>query len=189
MKTDSLAKHYGSLTPAERVPLILAAAGRGDEQERARLLSSAPRVVYQTGNQFALALAFREVSEIHRMELLELAALFFHGFGQAGANKGKVARSILDSARVFAYMLKVNLAGWRKFCEGASFDPDLCIAHLPGGEVLEMAAELAEQTAFTPEGLLAWARRKDKEVTAAPTAENVAAGLRKLLDVRADWWG
>ena len=33
MNTDRLAKHYASLTPAERLSLLMAAAARGDEEE------------------------------------------------------------------------------------------------------------------------------------------------------------
>jgi hypothetical protein len=47
MNTKGLARHYAILTPWERLPLILAASARGDEQERSRLATSAPRVGYQ----------------------------------------------------------------------------------------------------------------------------------------------
>jgi hypothetical protein len=35
MNSNGLAKNYGSLTPEERLPLVLAASWLGDEQERA----------------------------------------------------------------------------------------------------------------------------------------------------------
>jgi hypothetical protein len=43
MNTNGLAKHYGILTPEERLPLILAAADRGDAAEADRLAHTAPR--------------------------------------------------------------------------------------------------------------------------------------------------
>lgn len=52
MNTTKLAKHYESLTPEERLPLIIAACCRGDETERARLANSAPFVTYQARHHF-----------------------------------------------------------------------------------------------------------------------------------------
>jgi hypothetical protein len=189
MNTDGLARHYGSLTPAERLSLFMAASARGDEGEGDRLGRSAPRLGWQVPHHFGLGMAFREVSELHRMELLRLAALYLHSFGQAGASSGEVARSLLDSARVFGYLLRVNLEGWRRFCAGRDLDPDLCMDCYPGREVLEMAADLAGRAAFTPEGVLACIQRKDPAASAIPTAEGVAAALGKTFDVRAAWWG
>ena len=64
MNTNGLARHYGSLTPEERLPLVLAATWRGDGPERARLLASAPRVAYQTGNPFALRPYQNEAADV-----------------------------------------------------------------------------------------------------------------------------
>jgi hypothetical protein len=198
MKSDGLAKHYSRLTPAERLSLIMAASKRDDEEECQRLATSAPSVTYRAPHYFALASAFRELCESHRMKLLELAAMYLYGsasaqaVAQAGvasaAERGQAQR-LLDVSRWFGYMLKVNLAGWRQFCAGQHLDPDPFMASLPGKEVLGMAAELAEQDAFTAEEALAYMRRQNMKATAATTAEDVAAGLRKDLDGRAAWWG
>src|SRR5688572_10889865 len=135
MNTARLVRHYDSLSPAERLPLIMAASARGDDQEWERLRTSAPRVVYQVTHHFGLAMAFRDLCEIHRMEMLNLAALFLGSYGVAGGwdgNQGTGAGH-LDSARALGYLLKVERAGWRLFCEGLKFDPDTCLSCLPGG--------------------------------------------------------
>lgn len=43
MNTDCLARCYGTLTPGERVPLLLAASARADAVEQDRLARSAPK--------------------------------------------------------------------------------------------------------------------------------------------------
>jgi hypothetical protein len=189
MNTDRLAKHYRSLTPAERLPLILAAWYRGDKQEWERLHSSAPRLAYSVADHFRLAMAHRDLGHWHRLEVLDLAALFFHSHGLSGTTKGEEGRRLLACAKVFGHLLKVKREGWRQFCEGMNIDPDFCQSSLPGHEALGLAADLAERVAFTAEGTLQFMRQEDETATASPTAEGVAAGLRKALDVRADWWG
>jgi hypothetical protein len=189
MNTDRLAKHYGSLSPAERLPLILAAWYRGDQQEWDRLHSSAPRVAYRVADHFRLAMAFRELCHWQRMEVLDLAALFFHSYGLSDTTEGEQGTRLLNVAKVFGYLLQVNREGWRQFCAGMSIDPDLCLSGLPGQAALALAADLAERVAFTAEETLEFSRREDETASAPPTAEDVAAELRKSLDVRAEFWG
>jgi hypothetical protein len=74
MNTNALAKLYDRLTPRERLPLIMAASARGDEQERSRLMASAPRVAYQVPDHFGLAMSFQEVGNHHFMQLLHISA-------------------------------------------------------------------------------------------------------------------
>src|SRR5436309_1395279 len=144
MNTDRLAKNYESLTPAERLSLIMAASARGDEQECHRLATSAPCVAYRAPHHFALTTAFRGLCAMHRLEVLDLAALYLYGYGAAKVTEGEQGQRLLDVSRWFGYMLKVNLAGWEQFCAGVGLDPDLWTACLPGEGVLVLAAELAK---------------------------------------------
>src|SRR5262249_47266915 len=70
MNTDRLARHYATLTPAERLPLIMAASARGDEAEYEHLARSAPRVYLQAPDTFYLAEALLLATSLHMMELL-----------------------------------------------------------------------------------------------------------------------
>ncbi len=83
MNTSSLARQYEKLTPWERLPLILAASARGDEQEHSRLVLSAPRVGYRVPDHFGLAVAFQELTWLHLLEALDLAANYFQALGCA----------------------------------------------------------------------------------------------------------
>src|SRR5262249_25333715 len=154
--SNRLATSYATLTPAERWSLIAAASARGDEQECHRLATAAPRVTYQAPHHFAVATAFRELCARHRMKVLDLAAWYLYGYSSAQATEGEEGERLLDVSLWFGYLLKVNLDGWQLFCEGQSLDPDPFTANLPGEEVLDLAARLAEERdPFTAEEALA----------------------------------
>src|SRR5579859_2918692 len=89
MNTDGLAKLYGHLTARERLPLIMAAAVRGDEEERRRLVDSAPKVELQVPDFFGLGKALAEAADIHLLTLLDLAANFWQWWGLWLAPKGR----------------------------------------------------------------------------------------------------
>jgi hypothetical protein len=54
MNTTNLVRQYDALTPWEKLPLIVAAAGRGGEVEETRLANSAPRLNLQIANCWGL---------------------------------------------------------------------------------------------------------------------------------------
>jgi hypothetical protein len=189
MNTDALAKHYDKLTPRERLPLIMAASARDDEVERGRLVRSAPRVHYSVPNYFGLAQAFNELSLLHLMELLNLAALYFRTFGLADSDDDKVSERMLDCALLYGYLFKVQLAGWRLFCADFGVDPEFCWTPLPGFETVQKAERMADAASFVREGVVAYAKRSGRDDLKPPTAEGIAAGLRVALEERAEWWG
>ena len=189
MNTDKLAKHYTSLTPRERFPLIMAASGRDDEQERQKLTMSAPKVAFRTPDYFGLAQAFSEVSFLHLIELTHLAATCLETLAAADDVGDKHSPRLLDIALAFGYLFNVNLAGWRQFCVEDQLDPELCWSLLPGFDRIKRVAELTETTAFTPEGMVRFLARKDEEPGQPVTANLIAASLRKCLEIRTEWWG
>src|ERR1700682_4117959 len=81
MDTTKLAKYYPTLTPWERLPLLLAASGRGDDTELQRLVATAPRRLLKVTDYYGLIQAFQEVANWHFMGLLQLAALFWERWG------------------------------------------------------------------------------------------------------------
>jgi hypothetical protein len=188
VNTNALAKHYTLLTPAERLPLILAASARGDEQEASRLATSAPRVGYQFQDYFGLAQAFREVSDMHFMELLALAANYFQ-CQCLSSLEGKQGERMLDAALIFGYLFKVNREGWRLFCAGRRLEPELLWSCQPGYDTVERAAQMAERAAFTAEGVVRHLERGSGKPARAVTAEEVAGTLEEVMKARAEWWG
>jgi hypothetical protein len=186
--TKCLAKHYGTLSPWERFPLILAASARGDAQERDRLAVSAPRVGLRVQDYFGLAVGFIELSNRQFLELLDLAATYLETMHLAGTIKGESAGRAWDAVLALGYLFNVQLAGWRLFCAEHRFDPDVCWSGLPGLDRLRRAEGVAKEAAFVAEGFARWGERSGRNAP-VPTAERIAAALRAALIARAEWWG
>ncbi len=116
MNTNGLVKHYDLLTPRERLPLILAAFARGDEQERARLVKSAPRRRYSVQDHAGLTEAYFTLCITHLLEVTELAAQYLLVLGQVAREEGEDEDGVVEGALLLGYLLKTRLAGWRLFC-------------------------------------------------------------------------
>ncbi|MGI8525395.1 MAG: hypothetical protein ACR2K5_04330 [Pseudolabrys sp.] len=74
MNPNALTKDYRLLKAGERFALILNANDRGDDAEVDRLASSAPRIAFTTYHHQPFAHAFREVSALWFLELLDASA-------------------------------------------------------------------------------------------------------------------
>jgi len=177
MNTKGLAKHYGTLSAVERLSLMTAAAARGDEVEGARLTAAAPRVTWRVPHTFGRALSLLAVSSQHRMERLELAALFFRASAAADTARGRDAERLRDAARLYAYLLVAHAAGWARFCESEAIDPTAVEAAAAGADTLEHAEDEAKIVAFAEEEARAHLRRLRDDAEAA-TADSVANELR-----------
>jgi hypothetical protein len=188
MNANAVARHYGSLTPEERFRLILAASGRGDEAERTRLVSAAPRITLAMPDHSPFGHAFHELALLIFIELSDAAAYFtealdaadFADFADEEAAEGEAAEGeeaselekegsrkrptwqrFLDLALAFGFMLRTKADGWKLFCERMNVPPFLVweLGGLPGFGRLQRALALAEEAAFTPEGFLRWLNR------------------------------
>lgn len=183
MTTDPLAKYYGALSAAERLALMMAAGGRGDEVEHARLADAAPRLTWRVPHTFGRALAFLAVFSQHRMEQLHLAALFFKTSALADTATGKLARQLRDAVRLYGYLVTVNAEGWARFCTREQLDPSLCESLAPGADTLEWAGREAEIVGFTADEARAHfdRERADKLKTADSVADELHAAFTFLL--------
>ena len=151
MNTESLAKLYDTLTPRERLPLIMAAAARGDEGERRRLMASAPKVSLQVTDYFGLAQVLEETVEFHLLTLLDLAANFWQLWGlwmahdlpgrrKASSKQGQRGKEAARAevcrlgslVRYFAYRFLANMDGWRQFCLEMYMDPEVQLNFMIG---------------------------------------------------------
>jgi hypothetical protein len=188
MNTTKLAKHYPLLSPAERLSLMLAAAARGDDMEHARLTDSAPRVRYQLPDTFGRALAFLMVAALHRMQMLNLAALYFKASALAESAQENLSDRCRGVARVFGYLVACHAQGWVLFCERESLDPSVCEKVLEGGEVLEQAAMEAESHGFTADEVYDYARRTGDAIDNLKTVESVADELGEIYQMWVSKW-
>src|SRR5205807_1109389 len=64
-----------TLTPSERLPLILSAMARKDEVELDRLIRTAPRVAFTVADHLALAEGLNIAAMLYQMEMLESSCL------------------------------------------------------------------------------------------------------------------
>jgi hypothetical protein len=76
MKAPPLANSYGCLSPEERFRLILAASGRGDEAEGARLAHSGGRITLSMQDHAPYAHAFNDLALLTFIELVDEAARY-----------------------------------------------------------------------------------------------------------------
>jgi hypothetical protein len=187
VNTDKLARHYPTLSPAERLSLMLAAAARGDDQEHTRLVAAAPRLTYQIPHTFGRGLAFLITASNSRAERLELAALYFKASAVAEAATGNVSARCRDAARLFGYLVQVHAEGWALFCERERLDPVACEKGLPGEFVLEQSAAEAAEDGFRPEEALDYARRQNPQA-GLKTAASVADGLQAVYRSWVERW-
>jgi hypothetical protein len=80
MNANAVARHYGRLTAEERFKLIVAAAARGDDAERERLLNAGRRITLAMPDHAPFADAFGELSLLIFIELLADAADYLEVF-------------------------------------------------------------------------------------------------------------
>jgi hypothetical protein len=83
MNANAVAKNYGRLTSEERFRLILAASGRGDQAERDRLARAGHRITLSMPDYSPCAHAFKEITLLTFIELLEEAARYLEAFDWA----------------------------------------------------------------------------------------------------------
>jgi hypothetical protein len=191
VNANGVARHYGRLTPRERLPLIVAAAARGDEVDRRRLMDSAPRVTYRIPDHSPWWMAFRELVALHRVELLNLAGLLVGCYQAASpGQRGDVeAVERLRAITMFsAYLFNARVAGWRLFCDELHLPPDRFGDVMPGRELLDVANEIATEVALTSEEATEYVRGRHPDADRAPTAEDVAAGWREAYVEWVDFW-
>src|SRR5262249_22550990 len=81
MTTNSVSRLYDSLTPRERLPLLIAAAGRDDAVEQQRLQASAPKQMFESPDYCAHATALNETAHYHLLTLLDLGMDFWRWWG------------------------------------------------------------------------------------------------------------
>jgi hypothetical protein len=218
VNTNGLAKHYGALSGEERFRLIMAAAARGDEAERDRLVNAAHRTMFAVGDHAPFARALQELFLMLYIELVDWAAGYLEciqwaeddalldwaggergdAAADAGAEDGDTSggRSA-DLAMVQGYVLKVHSDGWKLFCERLNVPPALTSwAPLPGHDRLEEALELAEEEALDRDAVRAVMnarRRAAGEPELADTDMISAESCADFLEARLRWhahgWG
>ena len=156
MNTKSLTQLYDQLTPSERLPLIIAAAARGDENERQHLMTSASKLAFQVPDYYPRAKALGEAVHYHMLTLLDLAAKFWQWWGLwmtsglrdgGGKERKKGRRRRVDAeilkewrasgvVRYYASRFVAHVDGWKRFCTELHIDPEVQLEIMIGWETI-----------------------------------------------------
>lgn len=188
MNTKALSRHYAGLSAAERLSLLTAAGARGDDVEHARVAAATPWQEWRVPDTFGRALAFLAVFGQHRMERLDLAALFFKTCALADAATGELAGLLRGAAGVYGYLLRVHADAWGRFCATERLDSGVCEGVAPGGLTLEAAAREAAE--FSDAEAREYVARGGPDAPRAlKTAESVAAELQAAFKCLLGRWG
>jgi hypothetical protein len=183
MTTTRLARDYDVLTPWERLPLLVAAAARGDTVEVNRLSRSAPTDTFRVSNSRALVQGLAHLAHSYLLRQLERVVLIcqmtslldqeFVGASERG--EGRLDERLWRAARGTALCFVVLAEGWRLFCERLAIDPEVPLRDLPGYASVQQMLEVASSMACTPEELTAWfsefAERQHPSTSGAPASE------------------
>src|SRR5262245_15601287 len=139
MNTQGLARQYDKLTPRERFALLVAAAARGDEFERSRLILSGPQKNYRVSDHFGLVMSFSWLSDYHFTELLDLAGCYFEAFAELRGSRKKDDEEAWDNVMLLGYLFQTSLRGWHKFCADLNVDPEYLWQGRPGLRTIQRA--------------------------------------------------
>jgi hypothetical protein len=196
MNTKPLGKLYDRLTPHERLPLMVAAADRGDEAEADRLARSAPRFAcrlpdyHGLGEGLLLQLLFYMIAQLDR------AAIYWHGTGLAeelsefpiGKDDRARAKRWRKLLRLVAYNMVVEADAWKRLCAELHIDPETLLRDFPAYDTLRRSEEAARLDAYPPEEAAAARRSLGLDAAKAPTVEAAVKAMREFLDSRVKWW-
>jgi hypothetical protein len=209
MTTKQLARYYPTLTPWERLPLIVAASLRGDAVEREQMVRSAPRHGFRVPDYWGLAEGLDELAKLYLLAQLDLAAVYWRFSAlldqEPRARPSRPERQQDERPwqllEMLCYTFVVRADGWRLLCREMHIDPEDYLKDLPGVDAVQQMEPLARLLAFDAEEALdflradAEARRPAAEETPAvrredkvETAADVAQSLRAFLQERLDKW-
>jgi hypothetical protein len=197
MNTDALARLYDRLTPSERLPLILAAADRGDDAEVQRLVHAARRVHLSLPDHHGLSDGLVLLALVHRIEQLDLGLLFWHALGVVahleafplGKQDQPRLDRLWDGIRLAAYRFCMKADGYRRLCAELQIEPGALLRGVRGSDAVQLTEQAARALCGSPEAAAAtWRRRFGPEHAPPPTAEGAARALRAILDSRLAWW-
>lgn len=194
MNTNTLQKHYGKLTPRERLAALLESGLRGDDGESLALVQSAPKVNYTVTHHYFLGQAWDKMAAVQTATLLSMGCAFYQGQGilhmmDASDNPDEsrmegIFAQLVELARAF----RVLEAGWAAFCAGQGMDPLNALACFPGSGIYPPDAppELLARRDLDTLPLLrrAVARLAPEEPDPGEVAA-LAQGLKESLDLLA----
>ncbi len=205
MNTTRLSKHYEALTPWERVPLIQAAALRGDPAERERLARSTPTHAYRLPDYWGLSEGLQRLAKLVLLLQFDLAAPYWQGLALLAEvdqvfppeEAERQADRLWACLRMLAFRWVRLTDAWQTLGVDLNLDGAALLRHLPGAATMQRFEAEARAVAFTPEEALTFLRSGGGDGDVVPgerpeihleTADEMAAAFRQYLaDHLAEW--
>jgi hypothetical protein len=193
MNMNPLTRLYPTLTPRERVPLMLGAMQRGDDQEFARLANAAPRQSWLITDFHGYACALSRTAWLQRIMVLTLemawwmdGVMVWNWPHSPRAEELDELRRVIDMGPILAYKCVVELDAWQQFCAELHVDPEVFWKDLPHYSLMKLSDKIVRDHAATPEEAAAYVRQHGE--ANVPTVEGVMADLRAVFDyLRSPW--
>src|SRR5688572_1141659 len=129
MRSSSLSRHYGALSPRERLPLLVAASVRGDQAEVEQLARQAPTDLFRIPNYHRLAECMAHLALLHVIQTLDYAALLWKTEALLARHDRGLCSQLNQIDGVCAYLLLVEREAWE---HELHIDPTVLIRDLPG---------------------------------------------------------
>jgi hypothetical protein len=210
MTTNPVSRLYDRLTPRERLPLLIAAAKRGDAIESQRLQMSAPKLQLEMPDYYPHADAWNEVAHYHLLTVLDLGLHFWQWWGlwltrglrnqitsdpsPGQRGQGTAAKNLERRAgflvSYYAARFVAHIDGWKQFCNELHVDPQALLDFMIGWDHIVRTESQARELAFTPEDARWFVRfetiavdgdeSKQRGPDPVETPAEVAAGWRAI---------
>ena len=207
MTTNPVSRLYDCLTPRERLPLLIAAARRGDAVESQRLQMSAPKHKFEMPDYFPHADAFNELVHYHLLTVLDLGMHFWQWWGlwltrglrnQAadGPNSGRrgqatAAKELERRAgclvQYYAARFVAHVDGWKQFCTEQHVDPGALLDFMIGWDNIVRTERQARELAFTPEDAAWFVRWETVPVDGDESQQKGPEPVETVAEVAAAW--
>jgi hypothetical protein len=209
VQSTSLARNYGVLTCWERLPLLVAAAARGDTVEIGRLTRSAPTDIFRVPDCRALVQGLAHLAHSYLLRQLDRVVLIWQmtslldqePLGNSKPCEQRNNDRLLRAARATARSFVVFADAWQLFCERLGIDPEVPLRDLPGYAAVQQMHELARSMACTSEEMISWLKeaiqRESPPTSGAPdyelsdhaeTAEDLARKMLTYLESELAIW-
>jgi hypothetical protein len=209
VQTTGLAHNYGVLTCWERLPLLVAAAARGDTVEVSRLTRSAPTETFRVTDCRAVVQGLAHLAHSYLLRQLDRVVLIWQmtsllehePLGNSKQCEGRIDDRLLRAARATARCFVVFADAWQLFCERLGIDSEVPLRGLPGYAAVQQTHELARSMACTSEEMIAWLKeaiqREHPPTSGAPdyelsdhaeTAEDLARNMLTYLESELAIW-
>jgi hypothetical protein len=202
INATNLSRHYDTLEPRERLPLIIAASLRGDEVEKERLVRTAPKRTWAVPDFHGFAEGLREQVVEYLLQQLSGASLVWEALcylAQKGESTEESSPELVpDWLRFYAYGIVARAEGWKVFCAEVPLDSAALLQQLPGYAAVCRIEKAAERLAFTHDEAEAYLLDNLEADDGDPPKErrvvldgpaDIAAAIREALEERQQVWG